>query len=114
MKKYLSLLWLTALLSFISFWLTTNAAYDLQIDENNNEVYLLSGDTQITLDNLNDYITWLDSDLNLWLIATWDELSWDNTNPTNWSWSEINTWSTEWTGSLIDNPTWSWFEVDHP
>ena len=114
MKKYLSLLWLTALLSFISFWLTTNAAYDLQIDENNNEVYLLSGDTQITLDNLNDYITWLDSDLNLWLIATWAELSWDNTNPTNWSWSEINTWSTEWTGSLIDNPTWSWSEVDNP
>ena len=114
MKKYLSLLWLTALLSFISFWLTTNAAYDLQIDENNNEVYLLSGDTQITLDNLNDYITWLDSDLNLWLIATWAELSWDNTNPTNWSWSEINTWSTEWTGPLIDNPTWSWSEVDNP
>ena len=114
MKKYLSLLWLTALLSFISFWLTTNAAYDLQIDENNNEVYLLSGDTQITLDNLNDYITWLDSDLNLWLITTWAELSWDNTNPTNWSWSEINTWSTEWTGSLIDNPTWSWSEVDNP
>ena len=114
MKKYLSLLWLTALLSFISFWLTTNAAYDLQIDENNNEVYLLSGDTQITLDNLNDYITWLDSDLNLWLIATWAELSWDNTNPTNWSWSKINTWSTEWTGSLIDNPTWSWSDVDNP
>ena len=114
MKKYLSLLWLTALLSFISFWLTTNAAYDLQIDENNNEVYLLSGDTQITLDNLNDYITWLDSDLNLWLITTWAELSWDNTNPTNWSWSEINTWSTEWTGPLIDNPTWSWSEVDNP
>ena len=72
MKKYLSLLWLIALLSFINLWATAKANYDLQIDEKNNEVYLMSGDTQITLDNVNKYITWLDSELNLWLIATWD------------------------------------------
>ena len=74
MKKYLALFWLLASLSLFNFWWTTNAAYDLQIDENNNEVYLLSGETQITLDNVNDYLTWLDADLNLGLINTWAEL----------------------------------------
>ena len=107
MKKYLSLLWLIALLSFINLWATAKANYDLQIDEKNNEVYLMSGDTQITLDNVNNYITWLNSELNLWLINTWDS----QTN--TWTWTEISTWSTIWTWSEVSSWTIArtWAEI---
>ena len=117
MKKYLSLFWLTALLSFISFWWTASAAYDLQIDENNNEVYLMSWDTQITLDNVDDYLTWLDADLNLWLTntgdsqtSTWDAQ--DNTWATAWTWTEISTWDTVWTWSEISTWDTVWTETE--
>jgi len=114
MKKYLSLFWLTVLLSFIAYWLVVDAAYDLQIDENNSEVYLMSWDTQITLDNVNDYLTWLDADLNLWLANTWDsqnmtwtnEWTWTTVNSwtTVWTWTEVSTWDTVWTGT--EASTW--------
>ena len=117
MKKYLSLFWLTALLSFISFWWSASAAYDLQIDENNNEVYLMSWDTQITLDNVDDYLTWLDADLNLWLTntgdsqtSTWDAQ--DNTWATAWTWTEISTWDTVWTWSEISTWDTVWTETE--
>lgn len=102
MKKYLALFWLIALW-FIPFW-TVNANYDLQIDANNNEVYLMSGDTQITLDNVDNYLTWLDANLNLWLITTWDTETntWTaNTWTTIWTWTEISTWTTAWTGTEV-------------
>ena len=77
MKKSLALFWLLAL--WFSLWGVINANYDLQFDTKNNEIYLMSGDTQITLNNVNKYITWLDSELNLWLINTWNSqnLTWD-------------------------------------
>ena len=103
MKKYLSLLWLVALWSSFSFFWAVNANYDLQIDANNNEVYLMSWDTQITLDNVNKYITWLDSALNLWLANTW------NSQNTTWN---IQTWAT--TGAAVStwNTAWTWSQVN--
>ena len=116
MKKYLSLLWLLALWSLFSFWLTVNANYDLQIDANNNEVYLMSGDTQISLDNVDKYLTWLDSELNLWLTNTWDSqnLTWDTqTWATAGTGTEVSTWSTVWTWSEATSwaIAWTWTEV---
>ena len=130
MKKYLSLLWLVALWSCLNFWSAVNTNYDLQIDASNNEVYLMSWDTQITLDNVNDYLTGLDSELNLWLIATWDaqnttwdtqintwsnEWTWATTNTwvITWTWTQINTWSTSWTWSESSSwaIAWTWAEA---
>ena len=116
MKKYLALFWLFAL--WLSFWWTVNANYDLQIDENNNQVYLMSGDTQITLDNVDNYLTWLDADLNLWLSNTWDsqDTTWDAQN-TTWTdeltWTTVTTWSTAWTWAEAStwNTIWTWTEV---
>ena len=102
MKKYLALLWLFAVL--LTFLWTINANYDLQIDANNNEVYIMSGDTQITLDNVDKYLTWLDAALNLWLTTTWDTetSTWTiNTWTAIWTWTETSTWTTAWTGTEI-------------
>ena len=117
MKKYLSLLWLLTLWSLFSFWLTVNANYDLQIDANNNEVYLMSGDTQISLDNVDKYLTWLDSELNLWLTNTWDSqnLTWDTqTWATAWTGTAVSTWSTAWTWSQVSSwaTTGTWTAVN--
>ena len=101
MKKYLALLWLFAL--WFSFLWVANANYDLEIDANNNEVYLMSGDTQISLDNVDKYLTWLDANLNLWLSTSWD--SQNNTwNAAN-TWAAVNTWSNAWTWSSAN--TWA-------
>ena len=99
MKKYIFSLWLFSIL----LWSLASASYDLQIDENNNEIYLLSGDTQITLDNIDGYLTGLDADLNLWLFSESSD-TWDSNNETTdtivWTWSEaeIGTWD------IIDTP----------
>lgn len=105
MKKYL-LFWSLVASSILYFGWTANAAYDLQIDENNNEVYLLSGDTQITLNNVNNYLTWLDRDLNLWLTNS------GNTQNNTWD-TQNNTWTITWTGSEIStwSVMWTWTEV---
>ena len=117
MKKYLALFWLSTL--WFIFWWAVNANYDLQIDANNNEVYLMSWDTQITLDNVNDYLTWLDAELNLWLIATWDtqNTTWDaqtNTWTNEWTWTTVDTWATTWTGTEINtwSTAWTWSEIN--
>ncbi len=103
MKKHLALFWLIAL--WFSFFWAVNANYDLQIDANNNEVYLMSWDTQITLDNVNKYITWLDSELNLWLTNTW------NSQNTTWN---TQTWATAWTGTAVStwSTAWTWSQAN--
>ena len=106
MKKHLALFWLIALW-FSLFW-AVNANYDLQIDANNNEVYLMSWDTQITLDNVNKYITWLDSELNLWLTNTWASQSttWNTQTWANaWTGTSVSTWSIAWTWSQANSWT---------
>lgn len=77
-------------------WLA-HADYELQIDQQNNEIYLLSGDTQITLNNVNDFAEGLNKDLNLNIptqTESWDTETintWENNNltgnNTNLSWS---------------------------
>lgn len=114
MKKYLIYLWLPAITFTLFLWFT-NASYDLQIDANNNEVYLLSWDTQITLDNVNEYITWLDADLNLWLIDTWANNTWNTNNEDDseeLTWSIINTWSIV---SEVETSStiWTWNETNN-
>lgn len=110
MKKYLALFWLIVL--WFSFFWAVNANYDLQIDANNNEVYLTSGDTQITLDNVDKYLTWLDADLNLWLTATWHNQT--TTWSSEWTWTTVNTWATIWTGTDIStwSVVWTWSEIN--
>ena len=104
MKKYTKLLWILALTSCLFIWTYSNAEYELQIDESNNEVYLLSWETQITLDNVKDYAADLNAELDLWL-DEWtgnvvDTNEWeDNTN-------EDTTENTEnWSGDVAETPT---------
>ena len=115
MKKYIALLWIW--IGFISFnQLNCFANYDLQIDKNNNEVYLISGDTQITLENVNLYLTGLNSELGLGLIDetkndiyTWSTTYTWNADTSTWTitntWSIINTWTI--TDNWVDNNTWA-------
>lgn len=111
MKKYAKFLWILALTCCLSLWLQSNAEYEIQIDEENNEVYLLSWDTQITLDNIDDYAADLNKNLNLWLEieSNW---TWDTVESTelieNWTDSTI-----EWSGSIVSgNETWSWDTIE--
>lgn len=115
MKKSLALVWVLVFWAVL-LWKIAFAEYDLQIDERNNEIYLMSGETQITLDNVNDYLTWLDSDLNLWLISTWS--SQDNTWSNEWTWTDSAdtwTWSEINSGAVVETETWAvytWTTVD--
>ena len=112
MKKYLIFLGLSAIFSLSLLWNLCKAEYDLQIDANNNEVYLKSGDTQITLENADKYF-WSEnpnpgSSLTVSITSpdtpqtnTWSEIStWD----TIWTW-EINTWAIAWT--WVEISTWT-------
>ena len=120
MKKYLKLFWLLTLVCSLLFVWTSNANYDLQIDENNNEVYLMSGETQITLDNVDNYITWLNEDLNLWLITTGTSAeTWsseDVSETTTWDTAEIGTWTnseiTTWTWDNAEINTWDGANIE--
>ena len=110
MKKYSLFLGLTAIFSASLLWNFSNAEYNLQIDEKNNEVYLMSWDTQITLENADKYLSWTDltktwtwSDINSWAVTwTWNETS-------TWAivstWAEANSWTVTWTWSEAD--TWT-------
>jgi hypothetical protein len=57
MKKYSIFFGLSAIFSISLLLNFSNAEYNLQIDTNNNEVYLISGDTQITLENADKYLS---------------------------------------------------------
>ena len=138
MKKYSLFLGLTTIFSIVLLWNFSNAEYNLQLDEKNNEVYLSSGDDKITLENADKYLSWNDltntwtwSDMNSWAIAwTWNEVStWDtvstwaeaNSWAIAWTWTEINTWTTTtWTNTATGRILWenidaellSWSEFD--
>ena len=110
MKKYSLFLGLTAIFSISLLWNFSNAEYNLQIDANNNEVYLASGDDKITLENADKYLswnnsinTWTWSDTNSWAKAqTWSEVS---TWTTVSSWAEANSWTIAWTWA--ETNTWT-------
>ena len=107
MKKYSLFLGLTAILSVSLLWGFSNAEYNLQIDEKNNEVYLMSWDTQITLENAEKYLSWAD------LTTTW---TWNNTNSwaVIWTWNETGTWTIVWTWTEANSWTvaWTWSETN--
>lgn len=117
MKKYSIFLWLLTILSISTIRTQTNAEYNVQIDSENNEVYLSSGDNKITLENASEYFSWTgsnsssgstltvsvtspnDSQINTWTEAN----TWDNV----WTW-EVNTWTIAWTWAEI----WTWINVN--
>lgn len=90
-------------------WSFSSAEYELQIDENNNEIYLMSGDTQITLENADKYFWFGDSNSGSSLTVSATSPNDPQTN----TWSEISTWDTIWTWE-IDTwaVAWTWVEVD--
>jgi len=112
MKKCSVFFGVSAILSIILFWNFSNAEYDLQIDTNNNEVYLMSGDTQITLENADKYFWSGNSNTENSLSASISSPE-DSQTQTN-TWSEINTWDTVWTWSEIDSwaVIWTWSEAN--
>ena len=109
MKKYSIFLGLSAIFSIPLLWNFSSAGYELQIDENNNEVYLMSGDTQITLENADKYFWSGDSNSGSSLTVSATSPNDPQTN----TWSEISTWDTIWTWE-IDTwaVVWTWVEVD--
>lgn len=106
MKKHFSLIALATICIMLLWWIS-NAEYNLQIDEKNNEVYLMSWDTQISLDNVDNYLTWLDADLNLWLTGS-ETNTWDiNT----WTWNSANSWNNQWTDTSTGSSIWTWTDI---
>ena len=126
MKKYSIFFGLSAIFSVCLLWNFSSAEYELQIDANNNEVYLMSWDTQITLENADKYFSWSwdvnsesvndsatsldDSQVDTWsTINTWDVIGTGdiNTWAVAWTWVEVWTW--------VDVNTWTivltWAEV---
>ena len=127
MKKYSIFLGFTTIFSIFMLWNLTNAEYNLQIDEKNNEVYLMSWDTQITLENAEKYLSWNEttSNSNSWSTLTVTVTSpnepaktetWAETTTWNiqWTWDIVWTWDTTWTWSEIDSwsTIWSWAEIN--
>ena len=97
MKKLSIFLGLSAMFSIFLLWSFSNAEYQLQIDDKNNEVYLSSWDTKITLEDAEKYLSWItDSGSTLTISVTSPD------SQTN-SWSEINSWDTTWT----ETNTWT-------
>jgi hypothetical protein len=57
MKKYSIFFGIAVIFSISMLLNEINAEYELQIDENNNEVYLMSGDNQIKLEDADKYFS---------------------------------------------------------
>ena len=97
MKKLSIFLGLSAMFSIFLLWSFSNAEYQLQIDDKNNEVYLSSWDTKITLEDAEKYLSWITDSGSTLTISVTSPDSQTNT------WSEINSWDTTWT----ETNTWT-------
>jgi len=119
MKKYSISLLVAVVFSILWIW-NALAESELQIDADNNEVYLMSWDTKITLDNAEKYLwSWDDNSESTLTISvtspndpqtnTWSEVStWD----TIWTWDVIWTWDTIWTWEVNTwAVVWTWVEI---
>ena len=108
MKKYSLFLGLASIFSLWLLWNFSNAEYNLQIDADNNEVYLTSGDNKITLENANKYLSWNENSSNS---NSWSTLTVTISSPNDIAkaetWNEINSWDIEWTWSI----DWTWTEI---
>lgn len=109
MKKCLVFLGVISLFSISLTWNHAKAEYEFQIDTEKNEIYLTSWDTQITLENAEELLSWDKLSENL-AVNSWLNL---NSWSIAWSWSEINSWNIVWTWIKID--TWTdistWDEI---
>ncbi len=109
MKKYSLFLWLTTIFSISLLWNFSSAEYNLQIDENSNEVSLVSWDTKLTIDDVNKKLADENSDINQILNWSWDAATTWNTV---WTWSEANSWDTVWTWDVNTwAVAWTWTEI---
>ena len=115
MKKYSLFLGLTAILSVSLLWNFSNAAYNFNIDENNNEVSLVSWDNKLTIDEVNKKLADENSDINQILNWSWNNISSWNTT---WTWSEINSWDiistwnvSSWAIAWTWTEIWTWSQV---
>ena len=106
MKKYSIFLGLSAIFSIFLLWNFSNAEYNLQIDANNNEVYLASGDNKITLENADKYLSWASSSGGILNISVISPNSQTNT------WNTINSWNIAWTWNTSTwTLAWTWTEI---
>ena len=109
MKKYSLFLGLATIFSLSLLWNFSNAEYNLNIDENSNEVSLVSWDTKLTIDDVNKKLADNNSDINLVLNWSWSDTS---TGNTTWTWAENNSWDTVWTWNISSwAVAWSWTEI---
>lgn len=117
MKKNIKLFGLISLLSCLWLCYISNADYEFQIDSENNKVYLMTWETQISLDNVDDYLPELNANLNLWLDIISNGWTWDSKDEQNdteiWSWTEAWTWTDALSGNITTdintgstNATW--------
>ena len=106
MKKYSIFLGLSAIFSIFLLWNFSNAEYNLQIDANNNEVYLASGDNKITLENADKYLSWASNSGGILNISVISPNSQTNT------WNTINSWNIAWTWNTSTwTLAWTWTEI---
>ena len=109
MKKYSLFLGLATIFSLSLLWNFSNAEYNLNIDENSNEVSLVSWDTKLTIDDVNKKLADNNSDINLVLNWSWSDTS---TGNTTWTWAENNSWDAVWTWNISSwAVAWSWTEI---
>ena len=108
MKKFSIFLGIVAIPCILTLWNTSNAQqYELEIDAKNNEVYITSWNTKITLDNASKYFSWSTLTVTVWSPATQTTTTWAQTNTwTTKTWNNINTWSTAQTTTWTTRKLW--------
>ena len=100
-------MWMAAIFSIFLLWNFTNAEPQLEIDEQNNEVYIRSWDTKITLENANKYLSWITNSGSTLIV--------DVTSPNTQinTWNKVNSWDTIWTwGTNTWTIIWTWTETN--
>ena len=106
MKKSSILLWIATLLSIFILWNFTNAEPQLEIDSENNEVYLKSWDNKMSLEDAEKYLSWTANSGSTLIVSMTSPNSQTNT------WSEINSWNTIWTWETNTwTIVWTWTET---
>ena len=112
MKKFSIFLGIAVIPYIFTVCNITNAQqYELKIDEKNNEVYLTSWDTKITLENANKYLSWINSGWTLSISAnttgTIQTSTWTQINTwTTTTWANINSWSTVQIATWTERKLW--------
>jgi len=107
MKNFSILLWVATISYILTLWCVSNAKYELQLDTKNNEVYLTSWNTKITLDNANKYFSWSTLTVTVWSPTTQTVATWSQTNTwTTTTWTNTNTWTTTQAATWTTRKLW--------